>query len=105
MPRPMTPAPMTATFGFAGLGEGRFGNRAAPFAGMTQTGSMGLISAASPRHPKPYSALMMGILQAMHKPAGMGPPAAQRQRASSPGIEQCRGSEGPLAIGSDAAAR
>ena len=26
---------------------------AAPFAGMTQTGSMGLISAASPRHPRP----------------------------------------------------
>jgi hypothetical protein len=28
---------------------------AAPFAGMTQTGSLGLISAASPRHPRPYS--------------------------------------------------
>jgi hypothetical protein len=26
---------------------------AAPFAGMTQTGSLGLISAASPRHPRP----------------------------------------------------
>jgi hypothetical protein len=34
---------------------------------MTQTGSVGVISAASSRHPKPYSRLMMVILPAMHK--------------------------------------
>jgi hypothetical protein len=31
------------------------GQVAPPFAGMTQTGSMGLISAASARHPRPYA--------------------------------------------------
>ena len=36
---------------------------AAPYAGMTQTGSMGVLSAAVPRHPRPYP-LMMGILSA-----------------------------------------
>src|SRR5262249_3056689 len=39
---------------------------AAPFAGMTQTGSMGVISAASARHPRP-SNLMMGIPARLHK--------------------------------------
>ena len=38
---------------------------AAPFAGMTQTGSMGVISAASLRHPRP--SLMMGISGPWHK--------------------------------------
>src|SRR5262245_29816769 len=33
---------------------------------MTQTGSMGVISAASTRHPRP-SKLMMGILAPLHK--------------------------------------
>ena len=37
---------------------------------MTQTGSMGLISAASPRHPRPY-ALMMGIFKGLHKSPGL----------------------------------
>jgi len=36
---------------------------------MTQTGSMGLISAAFPRHPKPYAS-MMGILAPLHKSIG-----------------------------------
>jgi hypothetical protein len=37
---------------------------------MTQTGSMGLISAASPRHPRP-NAFMMGILKDLHKSPGV----------------------------------
>src|SRR5262249_42103370 len=45
---------------------------AAPFAGMTQTGSMGMISAASARHPRP-SNLMMGILARLHKAMGGAP--------------------------------
>ena len=39
---------------------------AAPFAGMTQTGSLGLISAALPRHPRP-STPMMGIPDPLYK--------------------------------------
>jgi len=38
---------------------------------MTQTGSMGLISAALPRHPKPFNR-MMGILAPLHKPTPAG---------------------------------
>src|SRR5215813_3598752 len=50
---------------------------AAPFAGMTQTGSMGMISAASARHPRP-SNLMMGILARLHKAMGGAPPCRGR---------------------------
>ncbi len=42
------------------------GQVAPPFAGMTQTGSMGLISAASARHPRLYG-LMMGIFKGLDK--------------------------------------
>src|SRR5262245_11117782 len=31
---------------------------AAPYAGMTQTGSMGLISAATSRHPRPFTSII-----------------------------------------------
>ena len=44
----------------------RIAHQAAPFAGMTQTGSMGLISAAISRHPKPYR-FIMGILVRFYK--------------------------------------
>ena len=37
---------------------------------MTQTGSMGLISAAASRHPRPY-AVMMGIFNGLHKVLGL----------------------------------
>jgi hypothetical protein len=40
---------------------------AAPFAGMTQTGSTGLISAAVARHPMPCR-FIMGISVRFHKP-------------------------------------
>ena len=52
MPSPITPAPMMATSGFAALRVGAVRQPAAPFAGMTQTGSMGLISAASAAAPQ-----------------------------------------------------
>jgi hypothetical protein len=39
----------------------------------TQTGSMGMISAASARHPRP-SNLMMGILALLHKAMCGAPP-------------------------------
>src|SRR5262249_824514 len=43
----------------------------------TQTGSMGMISAASARHPRP-SNLMMGILARLHKAMGGAPPCRGR---------------------------
>ena len=61
------------------IGGGAVRQPAAPFAGMTQTGSMGMISAASARHPRP-SNLMMGILAVLHK--------------AMCGAPQCRGSVG-----------
>src|SRR5262249_19938973 len=52
--------------GLSDIGFGKVRQPAAPFAGMTQTGSMGVISAAWARHPRP-SKLMMGILAPLHK--------------------------------------
>ena len=48
----------------------------APFAGMTQTGSMGLISAAQLRGTPSHVLLMMGCLAPIHKGGWKG---AQRR--------------------------
>ena len=65
-PQPMIPAPPDdaetddpgaddGDVGLARIKSDAVRQPAAPFAGMTQTGSMGLISAALPRHPKPFT--------------------------------------------------
>ena len=60
-----------------GIGpRNRLRHSAAPFAGMTQTGSVGLISAASPRHPRPLdsiSAFSAGAASAPQVRGGAGP--------------------------------
>jgi hypothetical protein len=64
----MTPAPMTTTRGFLPIEAVDFVPfNAAPFAGMTQTGSTGLISAAWFGAAPLADAQMMGVLPAFGK--------------------------------------
>ena len=68
-PRDAEPDHAGADDGDLGLADrcNAVGQEAAPFAGMTQTGSVGLISAATAAAPKRYQP-MMGILASSYKP-------------------------------------
>ena len=63
------PRPHDGDGELAGSARGAGRQSAAPFAGMTQTGSVGLISAALSRHPRP-SRIMMGSATPFHKTVG-----------------------------------
>ncbi len=72
MPSPTTPAPIMTTRGRLPMDEMVVALNAAPFAGMTQTGSTGLISAAVSAAPH-ADAVIMGAFTAL--PQESGPPA------------------------------